>query len=133
MASLILLVLGRVYLLTTSVQTASGYVLNNTGILYTTLYCITAIAAAAHYRRHVVNTELFASRLLGRRINPDSRCQVRMEAGILPHPSGELETRGELAPDIRVPPGRGCVLPRPGCAVQVEIFDVGVDIETLPM
>jgi amino acid transporter len=54
-ASLILLVLGWVYLLTTSVQTAFGYVLNNTGILYATFYCITAIAAVVYYRRRVVS------------------------------------------------------------------------------
>jgi amino acid transporter len=53
-ASLILLVLGWVYLLTTSVQTAFGYVLNNTGILYATFYCVTAIAAVVYYRRRVL-------------------------------------------------------------------------------
>jgi len=44
-ASLILLVLGWVYLLTTSVKTAFGDVLNNTGILYATFSCVNAKAA----------------------------------------------------------------------------------------
>src|ERR1017187_3159092 len=44
-ASTVLLALGWVYLLTTSVQSAFSYVLNNTGILYATFYCITALAA----------------------------------------------------------------------------------------
>jgi amino acid transporter len=50
-ASVILLALGWVYLLTTSVQSAFGYVLNNTGILYATFYCVTAISAIVYYRR----------------------------------------------------------------------------------
>jgi amino acid transporter len=54
-ASLILLVLGWVYLLTTSVQTTFSYVLNNTGILYATFYCVTAIAAVVYYRRRVLS------------------------------------------------------------------------------
>jgi amino acid transporter len=54
-ASLILLVLGWVYLLTTSVQNAFSYVLNNTGILYATFYCITALAAVVYYRRRVMS------------------------------------------------------------------------------
>jgi amino acid transporter len=55
-ASLILLVLGWVYLLTTSVQNVFTYVLNNTGILYATFYCITALAAVIYYRRRVVGS-----------------------------------------------------------------------------
>jgi amino acid transporter len=54
-ASIILLVLGWVYLLTTSVQNAFGYVLDNTGILYATFYCITALAAIVYYRRRVLS------------------------------------------------------------------------------
>jgi amino acid transporter len=54
-ASLILLALGWVYLLTTSVQSAFSYVLNNTGILYATFYCITALAAIVYYRRRVLS------------------------------------------------------------------------------
>jgi amino acid transporter len=54
-ASLILLALGWVYLLTTSVQTAFSYVLNNTGILYATFYCVTAISAVVYYRRRVLS------------------------------------------------------------------------------
>jgi amino acid transporter len=52
-AAVLLLVLGWVYLLTTSVQNAFGYVLNNTGILYATFYCVTAISAVVYYRRRV--------------------------------------------------------------------------------
>ena len=54
-ASLILLALGWVYLLTTSVQSAFGYVLDNTGILYATFYCITALSAIVYYRRRVLS------------------------------------------------------------------------------
>jgi amino acid transporter len=54
-ASLILLALGWIYLLTTSVQDAFGYVLNNTGILYATFYCVTAVAAVVYYRRRVMS------------------------------------------------------------------------------
>jgi amino acid transporter len=54
-ASLILLALGWVYLLTTSVQNAFSYVLNNTGILYATFYCVTALAAVVYYRRRVMS------------------------------------------------------------------------------
>jgi amino acid transporter len=53
--SVILLALGWVYLLTTSVQTAFSYVLNNTGILYAAFYCLTALAAMVYYRRRVVS------------------------------------------------------------------------------
>jgi amino acid transporter len=54
-ASLILLALGWVYLLTTSVQNTFSYVLNNTGILYATFYCITALSAIVYYRRRVLS------------------------------------------------------------------------------
>jgi amino acid transporter len=54
-ASLILLVLGWIYLLTTSVQNTFSYVLNNTGILYATFYCVTALAAVVYYRRRVMS------------------------------------------------------------------------------
>lgn len=53
---MILLALGWVYLLTTSVANAFSYVLNNTGILYATFYCITALAAIVYYRRRVLST-----------------------------------------------------------------------------
>jgi amino acid transporter len=56
LASVILLALGWIYLLTTSVQSAFSYVLNNTGILYATFYCITALAAMVYYRRRVVSS-----------------------------------------------------------------------------
>ncbi len=55
-ASVILLALGWIYLLTTSVQTVFGYVLNNTGILYATFYCITALSAIVYYRRRVMSS-----------------------------------------------------------------------------
>jgi amino acid transporter len=55
-ASVILLALGWVYLLTTSVASAFRYVLNNTGILYATFYCVTALAAIVYYRRRVLST-----------------------------------------------------------------------------
>ncbi len=51
----LLLVLAWVYLLTTSVQNAFGYVLDNTGILYATFYCITALSAIIYYRRRVLS------------------------------------------------------------------------------
>jgi amino acid transporter len=54
-ASLLLLALGWVYLLTTSVQNAFSYVLNNTGILYATFYCVTALSAIVYYRRRVLS------------------------------------------------------------------------------
>ena len=54
-ASLILLALCWVYLLTTSVQNTFSYVLDNTGILYATFYCITALAAIVYYRRRVLS------------------------------------------------------------------------------
>lgn len=54
-ASLILLALGWAYLLTTSVATAFSYVLNNTGILYATFYCVTAVSAMVYYRRRVLS------------------------------------------------------------------------------
>jgi len=54
-AGVVLLALGWIYLLTTSVQNAFGYVLDNTGILYATFYCITALAAIVYYRRRVVS------------------------------------------------------------------------------
>lgn len=54
-ASVVLLALGWVYLLTTSVQNAFSYVLDNTGILYATFYCITALAAMVYYRRRVLS------------------------------------------------------------------------------
>lgn len=54
-ASVLLLGLGWIYLLTTSVQNAFSYVLNNTGILYATFYCVTAISAMVYYRRRVVS------------------------------------------------------------------------------
>ena len=53
--SLILLALGWIYLLTTSVQNTFSYVLDNTGILYATFYCITALAAIFYYRRRVLS------------------------------------------------------------------------------
>src|ERR1700684_1661442 len=55
-ASVILLALGWIYLLTTSVQNAFSYVLDNTGILYATFYCITALSAMVYYRRRVLST-----------------------------------------------------------------------------
>jgi amino acid transporter len=55
-AGFLLLVLGWIYLLTSSVQSAFGYVLNNTGILYATFYCVTAVAAMVYYRRRVVSS-----------------------------------------------------------------------------
>jgi amino acid transporter len=54
-ASLILLALGWIYLLTTSVQNTFSYVLDNTGILYATFYCVTALAAIVYYRRRVLS------------------------------------------------------------------------------
>ncbi|HXW45390.1 MAG TPA: APC family permease [Streptosporangiaceae bacterium] len=54
-AGLILLALGWIYLLTTSVQNAFGYVLDNTGILYASFYCVTALAAIVYYRRRVMS------------------------------------------------------------------------------
>ena len=54
-ASLILLALGWIYLLTTSVQNTFSYVLDNTGILYATFYCLTALAAIVYYRRRVLS------------------------------------------------------------------------------
>jgi amino acid transporter len=54
-AALLLLALCWVYLLTTSVQSVFSYVLNNTGILYATFYCVTAIAAVVYYRRRVMS------------------------------------------------------------------------------
>ena len=51
----ILLVMAWVYLLTTSVQNTFSYVLNNTGILYATFYCITALSAIVYYRRRVLS------------------------------------------------------------------------------
>jgi amino acid transporter len=54
-ASIVLLALGWIYLLTTSVQNAFGYVLDNTGILYATFYCVTALAAMVYYRRRVLS------------------------------------------------------------------------------
>ena len=54
-ASVVLLALGWIYLLTTSVQSAFSYVLDNTGILYATFYCITALAAMVYYRRRVLS------------------------------------------------------------------------------
>jgi amino acid transporter len=54
-ASVLLLALGWVYLLTTSVQATFSYVLNNTGILYATFYCVTAISAIVYYRRRVMS------------------------------------------------------------------------------
>jgi amino acid transporter len=54
-ASLVLLILGWIYLLTTSVQNAFSYVLNNTGILYATFYCVTALSAIVYYRRRVLS------------------------------------------------------------------------------
>jgi amino acid transporter len=53
--ALLLLALGWVYLLTTSVQSVFSYVLNNTGILYATFYCVTAISAVVYYRRRVMS------------------------------------------------------------------------------
>jgi amino acid transporter len=54
-AAVVLLALGWVYLLTTSVQHAFSYVLNNTGILYATFYCVTAISAVVYYRRRIMS------------------------------------------------------------------------------
>jgi hypothetical protein len=54
--SVILLALGWIYLLTTSVQNAFGYVLDNTGILSATFYCITALAAIVYYRHRVMSS-----------------------------------------------------------------------------
>jgi uncharacterized membrane protein len=51
----VLLALGWIYLLTTSVQNAFGYVLDNTGILYAAFYCVTALAAVVYYRRRVIS------------------------------------------------------------------------------
>jgi amino acid transporter len=56
LASFILLAMGWAYLLSTSVQNTFGYVLDNTGILYATFYCITALAAMVYYRRRVVSS-----------------------------------------------------------------------------
>ena len=36
-------------------QSAFSYVLNNTGILYATFYCVTALAAMVYYRRRVLS------------------------------------------------------------------------------
>jgi amino acid transporter len=55
-AGAILLGLGWIYLLTTSVQNAFSYVLDNTGILYATFYCVTALAAIVYYRRRVMSS-----------------------------------------------------------------------------
>jgi len=54
-AAVVLLALGWIYLLTTSVQNAFSYVLDNTGILYATFYCVTAISAMVYYRRRVLS------------------------------------------------------------------------------
>jgi amino acid transporter len=51
----LLLILAWVYLFTTSVQNAFGYVLNNTGILYATFYCVTALSAIVYFRRRVLS------------------------------------------------------------------------------
>ena len=56
----LLLILSWVYLFTTSVQNAFGYVLNNTGILYATFYCVTALAAMVYFRRRVLSNWLDA-------------------------------------------------------------------------
>jgi len=56
LASVILLAMGWAYLLSTSVQNTFSYVLNNTGILYATFYCITAIAAMVYFRRRVMSS-----------------------------------------------------------------------------
>jgi uncharacterized membrane protein len=37
------------------VQNAFSYVLNNTGILYATFYCVTALSAIVYYRRRVLS------------------------------------------------------------------------------
>jgi amino acid transporter len=55
-ASVLLLGLGWVYLLATSVQNTFSYVLDNTGILYATFYCVTALAAVVYYRRRVMSS-----------------------------------------------------------------------------
>jgi amino acid transporter len=55
-ASFILLAMGWAYLLSTSVQNTFNYVLNNTGILYATFYCITALSAMVYYRRRVISS-----------------------------------------------------------------------------
>ena len=55
-ASFILLAMGWAYLLSTSVQNTFSYVLNNTGILYATFYCITALSAMVYYRRRVFSS-----------------------------------------------------------------------------
>jgi amino acid transporter len=55
-ASVILLGLGWIYLLTTSVQSTFTYVLDNTGILYAIFYCVTAISAVVYYRRRVMSS-----------------------------------------------------------------------------
>ncbi len=54
-AGLVLLALSWIYLLTTSVQNAFTYVLNNTGILYATFYCVTALAAVVYFRRRILS------------------------------------------------------------------------------
>jgi amino acid transporter len=54
-AGVLLLALGWVYLLTTSVQNTFSYVLDNTGILYAVFYCVTALAAVVYYRRRVMS------------------------------------------------------------------------------
>ena len=54
-AGLLLLALAWIYLLTTSVQNAFTYVLDNTGILYAAFYCVTALAAVVYYRRRIMS------------------------------------------------------------------------------
>jgi amino acid transporter len=55
LAGVMLLVMAWAYLLTTTVANAFTYVLDNTGILYATFYCITALSAIVYYRRRVMS------------------------------------------------------------------------------
>lgn len=51
----LLVILAWVYLLANSVQTAFGYILDLTGILFAVFYVLTAIATIVYYRRRVLS------------------------------------------------------------------------------
>jgi amino acid transporter len=51
----ILIALTWFYLLSTSIESAFGYVINITGLLYGSFYALTALAAIVYYRRRIVS------------------------------------------------------------------------------
>ncbi|HEX4258305.1 MAG TPA: amino acid permease, partial [Streptosporangiaceae bacterium] len=56
LTGVLLIVIGAVYLLATTVQNAFTYLIDDSGILYISFYVLTALATIVYYRRRVISS-----------------------------------------------------------------------------